>query len=125
LFSVQIDPLIVAGTGTLPSELLEIAGGRNVVSASRYPRLGIESVLVAAPEVIVQARMDVADAAAARREEFFWSRWPTIPAVRSGRVFVLSAPVALRPGPRIGEAAEQLEALLHAAPSPAAGTGTP
>jgi len=119
LFCVQIDPLIAAGKGTLPSELLEIAGGRNVVTAERYPRIGIETVIEAAPEVILQARMDVSDAATARREETFWSRWPGIPAVRDGRVVVLSAPVALRPGPRVADAAEQIEALLRPAPSKA------
>ena len=116
LFAVQIEPLIAAGAGTLPSELLEIAGGRNVVAAPRYPRVGIESVIEAAPEVILQARMDAPDAVAARREEAFWSRWPAIPAVRDGRVVVLSGPIALRPGPRVAEAAEQLEALLHGRP---------
>jgi iron complex transport system substrate-binding protein len=34
LFSVQVDPIIAAGRGTLPSQLLEAAGGVNVVEAS-------------------------------------------------------------------------------------------
>jgi iron complex transport system substrate-binding protein len=120
IFCVQIDPLIVAGAGTLPSELLEIAGGRNVIADPRYPRIGIESVIEAAPEVILQARMDGPGHGNGQLETEFWSRWPVIPAVRTGRVTILSDPVALRPGPRMGEAAEQLERLLHATP-PVAG----
>jgi iron complex transport system substrate-binding protein len=125
MFCVQVDPLIVAGAGTLPSELLEIAGGRNVIADSRYPRIGIESVIAAAPEVILQARMDGPGHEEGRREAEFWSRWPVIPAVHAGRVTILSDPVALRPGPRMGEAAEQLERLLHATAPVAGAPGIP
>jgi iron complex transport system substrate-binding protein len=113
LFSVQTDPVIVAGAGTLPSELLEIAGGTNVVGLPRYPRLGMETVLELAPEAILQSRMDAPEPGAEGSEAAFWRRWPSIPAVRDGRVFVLENPLALRPGPRVGEAAAQLAALLH------------
>jgi len=116
LFCVQVDPIIVAGAGTLPSELLELAGGENVVTAPRYPRLGIESVLAAAPEVIVQARMDaVASDNSAGSEGRFWRRWSAIPAVHDGRVYVRDLTPALRAGPRIADAVEMLAGLLHGA----------
>ena len=113
LFCLQIDPIIAAGQGTLPGQLLEVAGGRNVVDAPRYPRLGIESIFATKPEVILQARMDRPEAGAERLEETFWSRWPAIPAVASGRVRILSDGQALRPGPRVAQAAESLAAILH------------
>ncbi len=113
LFCLQLEPLVAAGRGTLPDELLALAGGINVVEAERYPRLGIESVLALAPEVIVQARMDRVPAATQERIAAFWSRWPTIPAVRQGRVYVWDATTALRSGPRVAEAAEALLSLLH------------
>ncbi len=123
LFCVQLDPLLAAGRGTLPSQLLELAGGRNVVTAERYPRIGIESVLAAAPEAIVVARMDAPDADDPSRVLDYWRRWPAIPAVRSGRVYVIDATTALRAGPRVAEAAERLAGLLHPelAPRPAGG----
>lgn len=113
LFCVQIDPLIAAGAGTLPSELLELAGGINVVGAERYPQVGIEAVISEAPQVILQARMDAARDGSATSLESYWRRWGTIPAVRDGRVHVFDATTALRPGPRVADAVEQLAALLH------------
>ena len=118
LFVVQFDPIIAAGKGTLPSQLLELAGGINVVDAPRYPRLGIESVAAAKPELILQSRMDVAGSDG-RAEAAAWKRWPWIPAVASGRVVVLPDDLALRPGPRIADAVEELAGIVHpeAAPS--------
>jgi iron complex transport system substrate-binding protein len=116
IFCVQQDPLIVAGRGTLPAELLELAGGVNLVAADRYPRIGIETVLSEGPDVIVQSRMDLADP----REEVaaleFWKRWPTIPAVRGSRVFVIDGTTAFRAGPRVADAVEMLSEILHGAP---------
>jgi iron complex transport system substrate-binding protein len=112
LFSVQTDPIIAAGRGTLPSELLELAGGTNVVDAARYPRLDVEAVAAAKPEMILQARMDVASGAS-HDEDAFWKRWPSIPAVAHGHVVVLPDDLALRPGPRVADAAEELAAILH------------
>jgi len=112
LFCIQTDPIIAAGRDTLPSQLLEIAGGSNVVVALRYPRLDVEAVAAAEPELILQARMDLASGAA-HDEDAFWKRWTAIPAVARGRVVVLRDDLALRPGPRVADAAEGLAAILH------------
>jgi ABC-type Fe3+-hydroxamate transport system substrate-binding protein len=118
LFVVQFDPIIAAGRGTLPSQLLELAGGANVVDAPRYPRLGIESVAAAKPEVILQSRMDAAGSDG-RAEAAAWKRWSWIPAVAADRVVVLPDDLALRPGPRVADAVEELAAIVH--PEAAAG----
>ena len=112
LFVVQVDPIIAAGRDTLPSQLLVEAGGDNVIEAPRYPRLGIESVAATNPDVILQSRMDVT-APDAHTEKAFWERWPSIPAVAAGRVVVLPDDVALRPGPRVADAVEELAGILH------------
>jgi iron complex transport system substrate-binding protein len=112
LFCLQTDPIIAAGRDTLPSQLLELAGGSNVVAADRYPRLDVEAVTAAKPELILQARMDVSSGAA-HNEDAFWKRWPAIPAVAQGRVVVLPDDLALRPGPRVADAVEELAAILH------------
>jgi len=116
LFCLQVDPIIAAGRGTFPSELLELAGGGNVVAPERYPRLGIESVMALGPEVILQARMDKTDPSDLRTELRFWAQWPTIPAMRDHRVFLVDPDITLRPGPRLADAVEYLAALLHPAP---------
>jgi iron complex transport system substrate-binding protein len=116
LFCIQTEPIIAAGRDTLPAQLLEIAGGRNVVQEPRYPRLGLETVIAAKPELILQARMDV-PAGESHTEEEFWARWPQIPAVAAHRVVVLTDGLALRPGPRVAEAAAALARILHPAPA--------
>jgi len=112
LFCIQTDPIIAAGRDTLPSQLLELAGGTNVVSALRYPRLDVEAVAAARPELILQTRMDLASGDP-HAEDAFWKRWPSIPAVARGRVVVLPDDLTLRPGPRVADAAEELAAILH------------
>jgi iron complex transport system substrate-binding protein len=112
LFCLQTDPIIAAGRDTLPSQLLELAGGSNVIAAPRYPRVDVEAVAAAMPELILQARMDVADGSE-HAEDAFWKRWPAIPAVAHGRVVVLPDDVALRPGPRVADAVEELAGILH------------
>ena len=111
-FSIQTDPIFAAGSDTLPSELLELAGGTNVVAMPRYPRLDVEAVAAAKPELILQARMDLASGDG-HTEGAFWKRWPSILAVARGRVVVLPDDLTLRPGPRVADAAEELAAILH------------
>lgn len=114
-FCIQTDPIIAAGRDTLPSQLLTLAGGVNVVEATRYPRLDIEAVAAARPEVILQARMDLT-ASSPHAEDVFWKRWPSIPAVATGRVVVLPDDLTLRPGPRVAAAVDELAAILHGEP---------
>ena len=116
LLCLQTDPVIAAGRDTLPADLLERAGGRNVVDAPRYPQLGMEAVIAAAPEVILQTRMDLPAGDPTSGPAAFWSRWSAIPAVAQGRVLVFDGTPALRPGPRVGEAVQQLAAYLHPRP---------
>jgi len=118
LFCVQTEPIYAAGRDTLPSQILEIAGGKNVVAEPRYPRLALEAVVAAKPQVILQARMDVPASGGPGPEEAFWARWPQIPAVAAKRVVLLDSGVALRPGPRVADAAERLAAILHPSGKP-------
>ncbi len=125
LFCLQVEPTVVAGRGTLPGEILELAGGLNVIRAPRYPQVGIETILAEAPEVILQTSMDVPDGAARQVVSQYWRRWSRIPAVREGRVYVFDGASALRPGPRVADAVEQIASLLHAPGTQTSGGGRP
>ena len=105
-------PLVVAAAGSWAGELLAIAGGDNVVAGDGYPLRPLEQVLADAPAVIVDVAMAPAGS---RREEAvrFWTRWPSLPAVRDGRVHVLNGGALMRPGPRAPEAAAALARVLH------------
>jgi iron complex transport system substrate-binding protein len=104
-------PLVVAGGGAFADELVEIAGGTNVANDIKqpWPRLGLETVLARGPEVIIDSAASHEDGASAG----FWQRFPTLPAVRDGRVHAYGSFDALRGGPRLADAAEEFARLIH------------
>jgi len=117
-------PLVVAGPDSLPGQLLDIAGGANVVkkNARRYPVYSMERVLTEAPDVIVDISSSASpsssnharkDKWAASPDEDWWARWPSIPAVRNGRMYVAPSSLLMRPGPRIILGLESLAEFLH------------
>jgi iron complex transport system substrate-binding protein len=106
LFVVGRDPLVVAGPGSFPDELLRVAGAENVVGGDRpWPVYPLEKAVADDPEVVV-------DAAALEPAEGI-SRLRSIPAVRRGRVVRLPDDDILRAGPRMVRGLERLLPLLH------------
>lgn len=112
LFVVGHDPLVVVGRGLFIDELIGIAGGINVgvVPGLEWPRLSLEAVVATAPDVIIDGAMGT-EAGAALTE--YWSAYASVPAVRDGRVRPHRSASLLRPGPRLGAAAEEIFALIH------------
>lgn len=118
LLVVGHDPLVAVGSGGYLDELMTIAGGDNVARAGgRWPRLSLEAVIAADPEVILDAAMGSESGGDAGA---FWRRLSGLPAVRDGRVRAVRSSALLRPGPRVGEAARELLRWIH---GPAAGSG--
>ena len=101
-------PLITIGRGSYLSELVEIAGGRNIYDSlpAPSPQVAIEDLVRRDPEVIlagpVGARRIARD-----------PRWRPLGAVRNGRVLVVDTNLVGRPSVRLGEAAVSLANLLH------------
>jgi iron complex transport system substrate-binding protein len=104
LMVIQRRPLIAAGGGTFLDDLLKDAGLENIAGASSlpYPHFSLETFIARAPEVIID--LDPSDAGD------YWSRYPSIPAVKNGAVARLP-PDLFVPGPRIPDA---LKALIGA-----------
>lgn len=113
LFVVGHDPLIAAGSGLFIDELIGIAGGVNVAASAggSWPRLSLETVVAAAPAVIIDGAMgsEAGQALAA-----YWKSYASVPAVRDGRLFPQRSDALLRPGPRIGRGARELFDMIHA-----------
>jgi len=111
LFVVSTSPVIAAGNGTFLDEIVRIAGGRNVAApfAGRYPRLSVEDLIRAGPDVILVAAMSGV-------EEFSpdVTRWGEVPAFREGDVFSLDGDLVTRPGPRMVAALERVDEVLSA-----------
>ncbi|TYO97701.1 iron complex transport system substrate-binding protein [Geothermobacter ehrlichii] len=110
LFCVMMQPLTVAGPETLVGDLIEAAGGVNVVSAgvSRYPTWGSEALLLADPDVIVVSpHPGTPDPAG------LFSAWPELTAVKTGRIVSINPDWVHRPGPRLGRGLVALAAAFH------------
>lgn len=111
LCAVWIDPLIVAGRGTVIDDLIRMAGGVNIVEGPGFPRYGLEAVLRNPPDVILLAidRGGPGDGEALRRLPV----WKELRAVHAGGVRAIDAGVVNRPGPRIATALELFARMLH------------
>jgi iron complex transport system substrate-binding protein len=113
LYLVWTDPLIAAGPATYIHDLMEMAGGENVVRERSvpYPRLSWEEVVGAAPEVILVASHR--DGPDRPRIGEAWRGWQSVPAVRSGRIIAIPGDTIHRPGPRVAEGVERLARAIH------------
>ena len=111
LLAVGSRPLIAVGSGTYIAELIALSGAVNIAAsgARAWPALSAEFVIAAAPDIIIEAGMGSEVGQSAR----FWSDLPSIPAVRSHRIYQVHSDKLLRPGPRIGEALDELARLIH------------
>lgn len=110
LMLVGHDPLVAVGGGYL-NQLLQIADCVNIAAGldGQWPRVSIEYIIAAAPDVILDGQMGSDPQSPAG----FWSRYPSIPAVRSHRVFGYDQNPVLRPGPRVAKTLEILASLTH------------
>ena len=102
------------GTGFL-HDLVELAGGRNVFAdvARESVQASTEVILARRPEIVIELQPEATGAAAAREAVAAWSALPSVPAVRAGRIHVLTGSDLVVPGPRVGRAAERLAAAIH------------
>jgi iron complex transport system substrate-binding protein len=106
-------PVVTVGKGSFADDILQLAGGENIASTEKemYPRFGIEEVLKKAPEVILISSMNPKGDYEKVLQE--WSRWKMIPAVKNGRIHLISSDLIDRPSPRIIEGLEEIARLLH------------
>jgi len=106
---LQRDPLFVVGRGSFIDQMLRAAGAENLGAGldAAYPRVTLEWLVAGAPEVILDASADARPAAE------YWSRLPSLPAVRDGRVVALGPGVATLPGPWLDRALWELARGVH------------
>jgi len=111
-------PLVAAGPGGFPDELIRLAGGTNVVTrGGSYPQIDIEHLLVLDPDVIVDGAgtHDPATRLTALRGMAGFSN---LRAVKQGRVVTLESSASMRPGPRIAEGLEEIARAIHPGDAP-------
>ncbi len=110
---VNENPLMSAGDATLISELISLAGGRNIFSGAgpQWPEVGGEQVIRENPSVI----MGTAGHGSGLTVERIRRRagWERVEAVASGRIYLVDANIVSRAGPRLVEAVEIIAKALH------------
>lgn len=101
-------PVIAIGGGSFMSELLEIAGARNVYGAVNTPSVTVtmEDVVSKNPDIVMTGTISAEKMRTA-------ATWRTIPAVRAGRLLVLDLDRTTRPSVQLGEAAVSMARLIH------------
>jgi len=110
----------VSGGHGFLHDLVEVAGGINVFADVRRESLNVstETALARAPEVILELRYSGTESPASlERERRVWDALPGVPAVRAGRVRVLSGGELVVPGPRVVQTAERFAEALQPAPA--------
>ena len=109
-----------AGPDTAYNELLEIAGGRNAITAKNsrvlaYPQISLEGVIRMNPDVILDLvaghGYGAPDHGQNVREQ--WMTAQGVSAVKNHRVYVIADSVVLRPGPRFPQIIEHVIRVLH------------
>jgi len=110
VFALQRDPLYVVGSGSFLDAMLHAAGAINAAAelGGPYPQAGLEWLIAAAPDVILDASEDGEDAAS------YWSRWRSLPAVAQGRVVALAPAEVTLPGPWLDVGLRRIADALRA-----------
>lgn len=108
VWPVSDAPPIVIGGGSYMSELLDIAGARNIYGALRAPSpvVSVEDVVARNPDIVIRGGDELPSRA--------WSTtWSVVPAVRAGHVVRVRTDLVSRPSVQLGEAAVALARGLH------------
>ncbi|HUN71408.1 MAG TPA: cobalamin-binding protein [Steroidobacteraceae bacterium] len=118
LLEVWDHPLYTVGGKELMSDALRVCGARNVFAdlPQRAPAVGIEAVLARNPDMII-ATAPPEQAAAWLAE---WRRFPSLKAVRTGRLLAFDDPRLIGLGPGVmdatGEMCRKIAALAARLP---------
>lgn len=110
-YEVRYPNLLAAGRGSLVSEVIERAGGENVVEGDgKLVRLAEEELLRLDPAVylVQQGPMNPTPIPPAERPHF-----APLSAIQAGRVHLVDERAYSRPGPRAVEAVEELARILY------------
>jgi iron complex transport system substrate-binding protein len=108
---VQRDPLYLVGGGSYLNSMLDAAGLDNaaVEYSDAYPRVSLEWLIAAGPQVIIDSSEDPVPAIE------HWSRWTSIPAVAAGRVVAIPQGLVTLPGPYLDRSLRTMVAAIRSA----------
>ncbi len=107
-YQLWAQPLMTINRHHVIDDVIRRCGGVNLFAdaPTPVPHVGVEAVVVAAPELIIAASALPGGAADGSLER--WRRFPSLPAVRHGGLLHLEADTIARPAPRMLDAAEAI-----------------
>ncbi len=107
LMVVDVEGKAVVGRGTFLSDLLDTAGGENVMpeGGPHWPTIDREMLASLKPDFILQLLPGASDQALAQAKTA-WTTLPNLPAVKNGRVYPITDWFLHQPGPHIAETAK-------------------
>jgi iron complex transport system substrate-binding protein len=115
-----LNNLTAVGPDNYVNQILEIAGGKNVLAQPglpQYPHISLETVLRENPDVIIDLSSTQETEAARRASRTstlaLWGQYQNLVAVRNGHVYVGTTNSLVVPGPRTPVAAQQLFDFIH------------
>jgi iron complex transport system substrate-binding protein len=97
-------------------DMLDIAGGEDMFAdiTRQSVQTTTEMILARRPDVIIELRYgDSAKSLDVKRELSAWDALPSVPAVRSHRVYILVGDEFVVPGPRVVDATRKLAQTIH------------
>ena len=113
-YIVWHDPLKTAGSNTLPGQLIELAGGKNIFAElTDYPIVSLESLIYRDPDVIIAGTGMGSGADAPLQWAQSESRLQGTKARNEEKIFSINTDLTGRFGPRIVDALEDMFKLIH------------
>jgi iron complex transport system substrate-binding protein len=111
----RLSGLMTPGAGAFLSDIIDLAGGRNVFSDAKgnWPTISKEALVMRGTEVILELSPEelTEEQRAALRAD--WNKLPSLPAVKTDRIYYLTGDYLLLPGPRVTQTAEAFARVLH------------
>lgn len=112
-YQIWKQPLMTVGGGQVISDAIRLCGGENIFADLKplAPKVSIEAVLAADPEIVVASGMGEA------RPEWVddWRQWPSLTAVKRDNLYFIPPDLIQRHTPRLAEGAARLCAHIEAA----------
>ena len=107
-----LEDIYVIGRDNYINELINLAGGENVVKSNRFAlKIAKDAILSFNPEVIIEITYDKTVSKDSIMKT--WSGLKEISAVKNNEIYIVSSSELLRPSQRIIEGANILALILH------------
>jgi iron complex transport system substrate-binding protein len=110
LYIVWGEPLVVPGSKAFLTDAIRRAGGDSVTddAPAAHPTYSVEAAIARKPEIILTSEYNRADAERLKKDP----AWKSVPAVASGRVYIVGDEL-VRPGPAIVGGIEEMARRIH------------